>query len=101
MILPQKVVYNEKSNIFGTRSLSSPLSKNLQSLLRTYLHGKEEVPCDANACFVVEKHKATYPKRISTRFKLLHQFEFNSKLWQVYMDEAMPHVLNKLVVMMN
>ena len=61
IIMSQKVVYNEKSNIFGTHSLSILLSKNLQSLSRTYLHGKEEVPYDANACFVVEKHKAKIP----------------------------------------
>jgi hypothetical protein len=31
-----------------------------------------------------------------TRFK--NQFESNLKLWQVYLDEAKPHVLNKLTM---
>ena len=29
---------------------------------------------------------------------MLHQFESQSKLWQVYLDEARPHVLNQLTL---
>ena len=62
------------------------------------MHGKKEVPYDINVCFVDGKHKAKCLKRTLTRFKLLHQFDSNPKLWQVYMDEARPQVLNKLIV---
>ena len=32
--------------------------------------------------------------RTLPKFKLVHQFESQSKLWQVYLDEARPHILN-------
>jgi len=53
---------------------------------------------DTNACFIVEKHMAKYLRITLIRFKCLHQFKSNSKLWQVYLDEATPHVLNKLTI---
>ena len=37
-------------------------------------------------------------KRNLTRFKLLDHFGSKSKLWQVYMDEAMPHIMNELTM---
>ena len=62
------------------------------------MHGKKEVSQYINACFVVEKHKAKYLRITLIRFKFLHQFKSNSKLWQVYLDEAMPHIFNKLTI---
>ena len=56
------------------------------------------MPYDTSVCFIVEKYRAKSLERILTRFKLVHQFESQSKLWQVYLDEAMPHVLNQLTI---
>ena len=38
------------------------------------------------------------PSENFDKVKLLHQSESNSKLWQAYMNEARPHILNKLIV---
>lgn len=32
------------------------------------------------------------------RFKLFHQFKYNLNLWQVYVDEGRPHILNKVTL---
>ena len=79
LLLPLKVVYAYKSNIFRTCSLIIPTLEVLQSLLRAYLHGKNEVHYDTNACFLIEKHKAKYLKRKFSRFKLMHQFQIQFK----------------------
>ena len=62
------------------------------------MHGNQGAPYDTSACFIVEKHTTYCLKRTLPRFKLLHQFESQSKLWQIYVDEAKPHVLNQLTL---
>jgi hypothetical protein len=56
------------------------------------------VPYNTSVCFIVEKYRAKNLERILPRFKLVNQFESQSNLWQIYLDEAMPHVLNQLTI---
>ena len=80
-------------------SLIIPSVEDLQSFLKSYLHGKHGMPYDTSACFFfVEKYRAKSLKRILPIFKLIHQFESQSKFWQIYLDEARPHVWNQLTL---
>ena len=72
--------------------------EDLQSFLKSYLHGKQGAPYNTSASFIVEKYRAKSLKKTLPRFKLVHQFESQLKLWQVYLDEARPHVLNQLTL---
>ena len=76
LLLPLKVVYNERSNIYlGLIHYLFPHRK-------IYIHIKgvfallKEVPNDDHACVVVECHRAKYLKKHFTRFMLLHESEY-------------------------
>ena len=98
LLLPLSDMFNEKSKIYGVFSLIILSVKDLRSFLKSYLYSKQGAPYDTSACFIVEKHKAKCLKRILPRFKLLHQVVSQSKLWQVYLDEARPHILHQLIL---
>jgi hypothetical protein len=96
LLLPFSNVLDVNSKVYRAFSLIIPSVDDLQSFLRYYLHGKEGVPYETGACFIVDKHKTKNLKITLPRFKLIHQFESNSVQWQVYLDEPQPRVLNHL-----
>jgi hypothetical protein len=98
LLLPLSDVLDVNSKVYGAFSLIIPSVDDLDSLLRSYLHGKEGAPYETGACFIVEKRKAQNLKRTLPQFKLVHQFESNSMQWHVYLDEPRPHVLNQLTL---
>ena len=97
-LLPLSDVLDVNSKVYGAFSLIIPSVDDLDSFLRSYLHGKEGAPYETGACFIVEKRKAKSLKRTLPRFKLVHQFESNSVQWHVYLDEPRPRVLNQLTL---
>jgi hypothetical protein len=86
------------SKIYGAFSLIIPSVDDLQSFLRSYLHGKEGAPYETGACFIVDKHKTKSLKRTLPRFKLIHQIESNSVQWHVYLDEPRPRFWSQLTL---
>ena len=97
-LLPLSDVLNVNSKVYGAFSLIIPLVDDLDSFLRSYLHGKEGAPFETGACFIVEKRKAKSLKRTLPQFKLVHQFESNSVQWHVYLDVSRSRVLNQLTL---
>ena len=71
-LLPLSNVLDVNSKFYGAFSLIIPSVDDLQSFLRSYLHGKEGAPYKTCDCFIVDKHKAKSLKRTLPRFQLIH-----------------------------